>query len=303
MLGVAGFASQIPQKLKFSGYTLLVPSGHLLIAFSDPKSPSFQPYRETGLVKIIRALQALKRSGTVIDIGANIGDTCAIIYRNSSLKILCIEASNFFFHYLTENIETLFKDRAIAQHAYIIGSPNEVPRGLFHWGGTAKAVDHRFTEDCEVLTISSLLSSVTDVALLKIDIDGSDIGVVSGAINRDETNRKHPSEFPIYFELEFVGNTLEQVRQNCSQALMFFQNAAAAGYQTAFMWDDPERFFGLFDLRNSGGMINALNYMGHFAHRSVWGFDVCLVHKNDQALFSELCRIISIDTVVPLRPN
>jgi hypothetical protein len=41
--------------------------------------------------------------------------------------------------------------------------------------------------------------------------------------------------------------------------------------------------------------------MGHFQQRPVWGFDVCLVHRDDGALAAELARRLSVNAVVPLR--
>src|SRR4051812_8941890 len=108
MYSVAGFANQKPIEFKFCDYPLMIPSQHFLAGFFDQRSPAYQPYRETGLVKIVQALQRLNRTGTAIDIGANVGDTCAIIHRHGKLKIISIEASDFFFPYLAKNIERLF---------------------------------------------------------------------------------------------------------------------------------------------------------------------------------------------------
>ena len=56
MYHVAGFTDQAPVEFIFCDYPLLVPSKHVLAAFFDPHSQIYQPYRETGLVKIAQAL-------------------------------------------------------------------------------------------------------------------------------------------------------------------------------------------------------------------------------------------------------
>lgn len=297
MLSEANFTSQAPLEVSLNGYAMTLPSRHPLLAFLNPKSPGFQPYRETGLVKVAQALQALGRTGTAIDVGANVGDSCSLIHRHSSLRVLCIEASDFFFPYLTRNIARSFADRATARHAYVVGSSGERPKGLFHWGGTAKAVDQPFGETSEVLAVPDLIGSAGEVALFKVDIDGFDLGVVAAAI-ACAREKRHP--FPIFFELEFTGTTLEDVRSFCADALEFFRQAADAGYFHSFWWDDPGRFFGLIDLRQPQGVINAVNYMGHFRHRTIWGFDICLVHGDDEALFAELSSGVSRDSVLPV---
>jgi FkbM family methyltransferase len=300
MYHVAGFTDQAPVEFIFCDYPLLVPSKHVLAAFFDPHSQIYQPYRETGLVKIAQALQRLDRSGTAIDIGANVGDTCAILHRHCMLKIISIDASDFFFPYLAKNVERLFSDRATARQAFVLATRDETPRGLYHWGGTAKAVDAPFSEHCETIAICDLLGSVDEVALLKVDIDGFDIEVISGAFDNIGINGHESPRFPIYFEYEFVGDNLEQIRARCTKSLEFFRKAADAGYTFAFVWDDPGRFFGLIDIRNPTSIINAINYMGHFQHRTVYGYDICMVHQSDVAFASELCKVISNDSVMPV---
>lgn len=292
----AGFTDQTPVEFVFCGYPLRVPSQHVMTGFFDPKSPIYQPYRESGLIKVAQSLQRLNRSGTAIDIGANVGDTCAILHRHCSLRILSLDASDFFFPYLASNVQRLFSDRAAARHAFVVAGPDDKPSGLYHWGGTAKAVDAPFSESCEAIAICDLLRSADPVALLKIDIDGHDMEVLAGAFAE---GREAP-RFPIYFEYELAGNDVGQIRERCLKSLEFFKTVADAGYSSAFVWDDPGRFFGRIDLRSPTGMINAINYMAHFRHRSVYGYDICLAHRSDDAFSAELCNVISNDSILPL---
>lgn len=295
-----GFSEQKAIEFVFCDYPLLLPSGHVLAGFFDPASPMFQPYRETGLVKVAQALQHCGRVGTAIDIGANVGDTCAILHRHSNLKIVSIDASDFFFPYLASNVERLFNDRAVARHAYVLPTRADLPKGLYHWGGTAKAVDAPFTEHCEAIAIGDLLSSVSDTALLKIDIDGFDMQLLSGMFdNRDGTGPAAP-RFPIYFEYEFAGDSAEQAGARSRDSLAFFDQACAAGYTKAFVWDDPGRFFGLIDLHDRMGIVNAINYMGHFRHRVIYGYDICLVHESDDGFLTALSCLVSRDAVIAL---
>jgi FkbM family methyltransferase len=294
----AGFADQVAVEFVFCDYPLRIPSQHVLAGFFDPRSPMYQPYRETGLVKIATAMRRLGRTGTAIDIGANVGDTCAILHRHCDLKILSIDASDFFFPYLAGNIARLFADRASARQAFVLASRSQAPQGLYHWGGTAKAVDAPFTESCGSIAIADLLAEVGDTALLKIDVDGFDIEIVSGALA--EGNRTGAVRFPIFFELEFRGDTYEQIRTHAEAMVDCFAQARKAGYASAFVWDDPGRFVGRLDLDNSAGIVNAINYMGHFRHRSIYGYDVCLVHESDEAFATALRQLVSADVLLPL---
>jgi FkbM family methyltransferase len=295
MLGEKGFADQHPVEFPVANYPLSLPSNHPLTWLLDPHSPRGQPYREAGLIYTVQALEALGRTGTAIDIGANVGDTCAIIHRLSRLSILCIEASDFFFPYLQTNIRRHFAARAVAHQRFVVARPEDLPTGLYHEHGTARPVADPPTESCGALVMAELLEMADPVALLKIDVDGLDLELVDAALAHRQPR------FPIYFEIEMHGATLDKVRAYGAQAQLLFARAAAAGYDMAWLWDDRGRFYGRIDTADSAALANALNYMGHFQQRPVWGFDVCLVHRDDGALAAELARRLSVNAVVPLR--
>jgi FkbM family methyltransferase len=254
----------VPVEFEFFGYTLTIPSGHFLRNWFDPKSRFYEPYREAGLIKLCQALKS--RTGTAIDIGANIGDTCAIIHRHTDLKIICIDASDFFYPYLTKNVERCFSDRATARQAFVLATPDEAPKGLYHWGGTAKAVDSIATEKCQSITVGGLLDTVGDISLFKVDIDGLDVDLIYGLFRAAAPNGPR---FPIYFEYEFAGNGPAEIRSHANRFLTLLTLATHAGYHNAFMWDARGRFYGLLDLQHPRAMMNALNYLGHNKDQSV----------------------------------
>jgi hypothetical protein len=75
---------------------------------------------------------------------------------------------------------------------------------------------------------------------------------------------------------------------------------SVAGYTQAYLWDDPGRFYGRLVTADAGALANALNYMGHFRSRPIWGFDICLVHRDDGALAAELESGVAVNAVAPL---
>lgn len=295
-----GFADQELIEVNLCGYALLFPSQHPLLSFLNPSSSAYQPYRESGLMKVVHTLHQQKPSGVAIDIGANVGDTCAIIHKFSAMKIVSIDASDFFFKVLEKNIARNFSDRAEARQAFIVPSPDTPLKGLYHWGGTAKVVEAPFTENCSAITIQDLLNEFPDVSLFKIDIDGFDMDVISTLLDLLQTDFAHRRRFPLYFEYEFRGETPEDIGRYCVATFDVFRKASAAGYRHAFLWDDPGRFFGRINLEDERSLKNAINYMGHFRHRPLWGFDICLMHQSDRVLADELGKIISADAIFPV---
>src|SRR5450432_3410503 len=45
-------------------------------------------------------------------------------------------------------------------------------------------------------------------------------------------------------ELELMGESLDEVRATAARALALFAQAAVAGYDRAYLWDDTGRFYG-----------------------------------------------------------
>jgi FkbM family methyltransferase len=289
-----GFEDQVSVDFVLHGYELAVPSGHPLLRFHTPGASGFQPYRERGLTLAVTALERLHRRGVVVDIGANVGDTLAVIARHSSLDVLCVEPSDYFLPYLRRNVERHFLDRATVADWYITATDDEPARSLFHWGGTAKPVDGPYSERSQVVPIGRLFDDLDDVALLKVDTDGADLAIVEGCLN------ERAPVFPIVFELEITTNDPGHAQAACVLARTFFARLAGAGYQWAFVWDDPGRFYGRLDLSDEMTVTNLLNYLTQLRHRAVWGFDICAVHESDSAMAAVLSDAISEDLLIPL---
>jgi len=289
-----GFDSQTPVEFELHGYELSVPSGHVLLRFLTPGSGLFQPYRERGLALVATAIDRLHRTGVVVDIGANIGDTLAIIARHCELNVLCVEPSEYFLPFLRQNVERHFAGRATVEDCYVTARVDEPRRELMHWGGTANPIAGSRSEHGSVVPISRLVSEASNVALLKIDTDGADLDLVEGCLSLQKPT------FPIYFELEITTGDPDDARAACARAQRFFSHSVDAGYRRAFAWDDPGRFYGCLDLSDDFTVSNLLNYLTHLKHRPIWGFDICLVHDSDTEFFSQVSDLLSKDLLVPL---
>lgn len=283
----AGFAMQVPVDVDLHGYQLTVPSGHVLLHFHTPGSGLFQPYREQGLALVVTALERLHRRGVAVDIGANVGDTLAVIARHGALDIFCVEPSDYFLPYLRDNVARHFADRATVADWYVTAHEDEPGRTLFHWGGTAKPIDGPHSEQGSVVPIGRLVSEVGDVALMKIDTDGADLNLVEACLG------VHAPTFPIYFELEITTPDADEARAACERARSCFARLVEAGYRRAFVWDDPGRFYGRVDLAAETTVINLLNYLTQIQHRPVWGFDICVVHDSDSPMAEALSTVVS----------
>ena len=90
----------IDQKFYIGKYKLILPPKHLFTYFKT-RYVNYDKY----LNKVVNKIE---HNQTVIDIGANVGDSLLqIINKNKYLNYYCIEGDNFFFEYLKKNVENL----------------------------------------------------------------------------------------------------------------------------------------------------------------------------------------------------
>lgn len=127
-----------------------------------------------------RTARHLPPSGTVVDVGANCGDTLAAMWsENDALRFVCVEADDEFFGYLTRNIARI---KEVQRSAHIqaikalIGTATAKAQ-LAGSGGTKHAVigagDHSFQRLDDLVT--------GNVRLIKSDVDNFDHDVLDSA--------------------------------------------------------------------------------------------------------------------------
>lgn len=143
--------------------------------------------------------ELLPPSSTVIDVGANAGDTLAsMASRNNSCSYVCIEPESEFFSFLLKNksqIMSRYPHMRIDLHQQILSS-NGIKRGLVGGFGTRTTqVDELGGNQC--VSLDSIIDSNYDaISFLKIDVDGWDWDVILSSLKLIETH--HPI---IYFEM------------------------------------------------------------------------------------------------------
>ena len=160
------------------GSKLLLPAEHRL-----PESQSVHSLYDRFLPFIAKELPP---NSSVLDIGANIGDSlAAMATSNQSLNFLCIEPEVSFIKYLNRNIENLvnqFPKLRVSVDNRLISTSQE-HKILVGENGTRRA---------ELTTGSSLHSisvdtlceefDLRDVSLIKSDVDGWDWDVIRSSL-------------------------------------------------------------------------------------------------------------------------
>jgi FkbM family methyltransferase len=171
-----------------------------------------------------------KYSGSaVIDFGANVGDTAAIVRGHSGMPILCVEGAGYYFELLTQNVGQL---GAETEHCFV-GSENGAVRGnltigngtgFFRPDGDSEAAVRFETLD----GILARYPQFQDARLLKVDTDGMDGRILAGAL--DWLARVQPV---IFWE-----HVLDLDRLAGGPGLSIFERLREIGYEQVAIFDN-----------------------------------------------------------------
>jgi len=213
----------ISVKYNFSNISILLPLNHRLpeFRFMNPKYDKFLPI----------ICQQIKTGETIVDIGANVGDTLAsIVEKNSKPTFLCIEANNEFFLYLKINIKRIKKK---IKHINIFASKQLVGKKinnvlLKRKEGTARAIIDK--GNLKPKTLDEILidfNNLKNIKLIKIDTDGFDYDVLDSSMKTIE-KYKPILFFECLYEFEFqkegYKNTIKNLISKGYKEWVIFDN-------------------------------------------------------------------------------
>lgn len=198
---------------KYQRFSISLPPGHMLPIYQRDhiKYDRFLPH----LCKYIGS------NKIVLDVGANVGDTlAAMIEKNSTLEYVCIEPDNEFFSYLEKNIrkiEQSISPSSIKSVKSLIGKYIESAT-LEGSSGTRHAVTSMQSTSQKSIQLDDLISdlALSNVSLLKSDVDGYDWDVINSA--ESLLREQHPL---IYFECQYDS---ELQKENYIKTIIFLDS-------------------------------------------------------------------------------
>ena len=265
---------------------------HTLVGNFDITIPSSNPlyhqYRDnpdyTAELGRIAAHVHAKYPGMIcVDVGANVGDTAAIIRSACPAPIVCIEGDQLAAEILVKNAELM--GGLDVKQVYLSDSSGtqQVTISKQGWNSTLVPTDDTaFMDSVTFLTLDEALGEIDlqTVKLLKVDAEGYDPRVLRGSRSVLETGR------PVVL-FEYNRENLWDLGED---GLRVFDNFRALGYKSALFWEARGRFM-LHAMLDDTSMIEDLH---HYVDRqgqplaSVPYLDVCVFHEQDDDL-AEKC--------------
>lgn len=261
-------------KHDIGGVTLFIPFSHQL-----PFILKTYPLYSSNLARLAKYVKQKYEHLKFIDIGANIGDSIALLRKEAEFPILCIEGDEQF-------LSVLVKNAALFSEVYIIkaylGEASNIIRGTtIKQGGTAHLSENKIGDNLiEVKKLSDVLKdypSFWQSKMIKVDTDGFDCKILRGAANFLKSAK------PIIF-FEYDPFFLAEQGDNGTS---IFNDLSNYGYKNLLIYDNFGDLMLSVNINNSRLLEEIhLYFSGRLGHRYC---DICVFHAEDSDLF-EIAR-------------
>lgn len=245
---------------------------------SLPKILERWPNYSSNLPRLASKLKEKYPKLLLIDVGANVGDTVALLRSKEYFPIVCIEGDGDFFKLLNQNIQQ-FKD--VSTFQYFLGEESGlIDATIKKADGTAKII--KSSNKIQLITLDDFINSHPDFQLakiLKIDTDGYDLKIIRGGLEYIKNTK------PVLF-IEYDEVYLSKINDDGLTTLKVLKDI---GYNKVMFYDNFGRFLLSTELKNNK-LIKQLhlyikNKKGGFPY-----YDLCIFHEDDNDIATKFIK-------------
>lgn len=272
-----------PEQCKYhivGSYNLVFPHDHPL----DTHQKNYKRYN-MALGDIASIIYKKYPNITAIDIGANVGDTAALICTHQIIPVLCVEGDNFFINFLEKNAATMGNHVEIARcfvgNEQIHVDQSKIERKY----GTASLVNATMQTTTISLTSLKSLSTILQQhprfsasKLLKIDTDGYDFSIILNSLTVISDLKPI-----IFFEYD-----PSMSKQGEIESLAVIKELMRVGYKKFIVYDNFGNYMLAAHDLDCFIDLNAYLRSNIRFKKIVYYFDVCAFHDEDSDLFEAL---------------
>jgi FkbM family methyltransferase len=234
---------------RVQGVDLYLPWSHYL-----PDYARKCPWYGQNLVRLAEALERRSAEGdgplTVLDIGANVGDSAAQIMAATGAHVLCVEADPYWIGYLEKNLGA--DGRATIVQALLVVDEDAAYARPVRTHGTTHFVESDADGSAPQVSVGALRTEhpgFDRLRLVKSDTDGFDTTLVPAVA--DAWADTGPV---LFFEFDPVlTRTVAGVDPNA-----MWEQLAALGYERLAIWDNGGDPLGQLDLRDAAATAASL---------------------------------------------
>lgn len=267
------------------GVRMVLPWSHRL-----PDYAAHGPLYGQNLVQLARLLAESSPPLTVLDVGANVGDSALQILHATDGAVLCVEGDPFYLDYLHRNVDADARV-TVTESLIAVGDLDEA-RAPVREGGTTRFIREGTGDAMPTLTPAQLRAEFPDFAdlrLVKSDTDGYDVALVPAIAEAWQESRP-----VLFFEYDPHLTRLAGL-----DPYGVWRRLKALGYTDVAVWD------------NGGTVLGRSSVSGVEEHARVLGeapaprrgrargfWDVAVAHGEDTTGREMLDRLVPASRVL-----
>ena len=260
-------------KYKLQNINLFIPFFHPLSIYMRDN-----PLYCLDLPRIAKIVATKYNNLSVIDIGANVGDTLTLLRTAIDSPILCIEGDDAYFEVLQKNAQSF---ENVYLKKVLLGESNEVLQGsLTTERGTGYIeTQTELAQTIQIFTLTHILQDFPDFQnsqLVKIDTDGFDYKILKGAAEFLERTK------PILF-FEYSPYLWSQQNDDASSV---FSYLGSKGYYDLLLYDQLGYLLLSATTENSELLGDIYRYL--MSKKTTTYCNIFAFHREDQDLFNTI---------------
>lgn len=236
------------------------------------------PRYSSELGRLVKIVFDKYPSLVVLDIGANIGDTLALIKSAADIPVICIEGDSYCFDFLKKNSSQF--DNVKLYNQYLGEFTQNITAKLDKKGWNTTILPNSQDEGFESIDLISLddfflkEKVVTkDIKIIKTDTEGFDLLILRGGINFISSIK------PVLY-MEYNRDNMFKINEDGLSTLLKFSDL---GYDMVLIYDPAGRFILSTSIRDVHLITQLHNYIdGHYSY--IHYFDLCIFHQDDHQL-------------------
>jgi FkbM family methyltransferase len=230
----------------------------------------------------LAALLAEDDELTVLDVGANIGDSAVQILHAADGRVLCVEADPFYLRYLHLNADP--DPRITVVEALLAPGASQDAASAVRVGGTTRFAEGVAADAMPVVAVTALRELHPEfdrLRLVKSDTDGYDTTLIAAIA--ETWSDASPV---LFFEYDHVLTNLAG-----HDPLTVWDSLAGLGYTDVAVWDNDGHPLGRTTIDRVAGQASILD--GLVNDRGYHYWDVAVVHGADAT------GLAAVQTLVP----
>lgn len=260
------------------GVRMVLPWSHRLPDYAGPGSTYGQ-----NLVQLARLLADAAPPLTMLDVGANVGDSALQVLDAADGKVLCVEADTFYLDFLHLNVDD--DERITVVESLLTVDESSTARTAVRAGGTTRFAEGGDADGLPSVTPAALRRDhpdFTDLRLVKSDTDGYDVALVPGIAEAWSGSRP-----VLFFEYDPYLTRIAGL-----DPAGVWPRLRELGYDDLVLWDHAGTPLGRATTADVGAHVARLDDFpqNRPGRRSYW--DVAAVHREDRAGREVLDRLV-----------